>query len=600
MPAEPVLRAAGVTVAVSGSGTRIIQDVDLTLEPREVLGLVGESGSGKTTLSLALIGYARPGTELAAGSVRIDGVELLDAPEEERRRSRGRLVSYVPQDPASSINPAITVGRQLREALEVHHRGSEAERRRRIGDVLEKVQLPRTPEFLGRYPHQLSGGQQQRVCIAMAAVCRPRVIILDEPTTGLDVTTQGHVLEMLRDLIASEGAAALYVTHDLAVVAEMAQRLVVMYAGLLVEEGPAEAVIGRSAHPYSRRLIMATPSLRERRALTGIPGSPLTPRERADRCPFADRCEFVEPECRARTPDVETVAPGHRSRCRRAELVRRLAVEGPASGGVWSILGSPADHVLEVRGLSAWYSRDLVLHDLGLFISQGECLALVGESGSGKTTLARCVGGLHPGGARGSLRFRGDELALRAGKRSTAARRGIQYVFQNPYGSLNPRQTVGQLIRLPLDVFRIGPRGQRSGQVRQLLRRVALNPDYEGRYPDQLSGGERQRVAIARALAAEPRLLVCDEVTSSVDVSIQASILELLGQLRRDMDLTLLFITHNLAVVRTIADRVVILKDGRFLEEGPTSRVLDAPSDPYTLELLTNTPVLDVAGRAGG
>jgi len=596
------LRASKLRVVVTGTRPYAIVDaLDLSLRPGEVFGLVGESGSGKTTLALALLGHARPGTQLS-GSVEVDGVEVIGVPESVRRRVRGRLISYVPQDPTASLNPALHIGEQLRETLSAHDRAGEGRRGReaRILDVLEKVRLPASPEFLRRYPHQLSGGQLQRVAIATAVLCRPRVIVLDEPTTGLDVTTQGHVLETIRELIATEHAAAVYVTHDLAVVAGLADRLGVMYAGMLVEEAPTGSVVGRPAHPYTRRLILATPSVRERRGLAGIAGTPLNPRDRQEACAFAGRCEFAQAACTAVLPVLEPVGPDHRVRCLRAAFVQGAGAGLSQNGALWT--APPASDaggaILDVRSLSASYGRGPVLHAVDLAVEEGECVALVGESGSGKTTLARCIAGLHAGQASGGMRFEGRDVDLSARSRPPDLRRSIQYVFQSPAASLNPRRTVAQSISLPLDVFGLGDASRRA-RVRELLARVAVDPTYEARYPNQLSGGERQRVAIARALAAEPRLLVCDEITSSLDVSIQASILELLGRLRRDMRLTLLFITHHLALVRTIADRVVIIRHGRIVEHGPVADVLDRPRDPYTLELLANTPVLAAAGAAG-
>jgi peptide/nickel transport system ATP-binding protein len=588
-----LVKAVGVTVSLEGTPTHIIEDIDLTLQRGEVLGLVGESGSGKTTLALALLGYARRGSRITSGSVLIDGVEMIQTTESERRESRSRLVAYVPQDPAASLNPALRIKAQLSETLEATG-AQQGVALKRLEEVLDKVQLPATSDFLRRYPHQLSGGQQQRVCIAMAISCNPRIIVFDEPTTGLDVTTQAHVLDTIRELIGAVGTSAVYVTHDLAVVTGLADRLAVIYAGRIAEEGPTRFITNRSAHPYSRRLLMATPSVHRRSRLLGIAGSPMSPRERSDSCSFAPRCEFAEKECMDRTPDLALVDMNHRSRCRRAAFVQLAPIQ--LSSGDDSTWREHVSHsegaLLDVQGLSAWYGRKLVLDHLDFSIAPGECLAMVGESGSGKTTLARCLGGLHLN-AIGRIRFQGEELLLRAAKRSIDSRRRIQYIFQNPFGSLNPRQTVGQLVALPLDVFDLGNKAARATYVRSLLERVAVNPEYESRFPDQLSGGERQRVAIARALAAEPRLLICDEITSSLDVSIQASILDLLGQLRRDMDLTLVFITHNLAVVRSIADRVVIIREGAFLEQGTTSHILDSPENEYTQRLLANAPALD-------
>jgi peptide/nickel transport system ATP-binding protein len=409
-------------------------------------------------------------------------------------------------------------------------------------------------------------------------------------------------LETIRELIKSEGTAAVYVTHDLAVVSEIATRVAVMYDGLIVEEAPTRAVLSQAAHPYTKRLVLSTPSVTRRRELVGIPGKPLNPKERPTGCPFAARCTYVEPRCMDDLPALEVVDVDHRSRCLRSRFVRSdTTLSGLRSGSSWDGTAetgeAKAQPLLTLAGVYASYGQDPVLHEVDLSISEGECLALVGESGSGKTTLARCVIGIHPDTVEGYIGFGGSSLPWPAKSRAAAARREIQYIFQNPQGSLNPRHTIGEIVAEPLLTFDIADSaGERRARVRDLLSRVALPADYQYRYPNQLSGGERQRVAIARALAAQPRLLVCDEITSSLDVSIQASILELLGQLRNQSNLTILFITHNLGIVRAIADEIVILEHGVIVERGPAERTLDAPAHPYTRELLANTPVMADVG----
>jgi peptide/nickel transport system ATP-binding protein len=606
-----VLRVEDLSVRVQGPhGYDIVTGLDLILRRGEVFGLVGESGSGKTTLALALLGYARPGTEIA-GSVRIDGIDMIAAGENARRRARRTVVSYVPQDPSTSLNPAMRLRAQLVETMPAADRGPAGRVRSRRGrglpprvaELLTKVRLPSTDEFLRRYPHQLSGGQLQRISIAMAMLNRPKLIVFDEPTTGLDVSTQSHVLDTIREVIAGEETSAVYVTHDLTVIGEIADRVGVMYSGLLVEMATTEDVLNHPAHPYSRRLVLATPSVRERRELVGIAGTPLSPQERGAGCPFAPRCEMTEPACLSEPPVVVAVAPGHSTRCRRATTVSiSTAPRRSGADGVWlqPVAESTPHGLLVADSVNAFYGRDQVLHDVALTVRSGDCAALVGESGSGKTTLARCISGLHPEAVEGNLLFVNREIGWSARERTVEVRREIQYIFQNPHASLNPRHTVGRSIAAPLVTFKLaGSAAARAARVRELLDRVALPADYENRYPSQLSGGERQRVAIARALAAEPRLLVCDEITSSLDVSIQASILQLLGELRRDSALTMLFITHHLGLVRAVADQIVILNGGRVVEQGAASAVLDSPCDPYTIELLANTPspvLLDAAG----
>jgi peptide/nickel transport system ATP-binding protein len=597
---EAVARVTNLNVIAGGARPyAVLKDVSFAVAPGEVLGVVGESGSGKTTLALAMLGHTRPGMRLE-GQVDIGGVDLVTASDATRRSVRNRVVSYVQQDPAAALNPALRIGFQLRERLRATKqlgRVGEA----RLEQVLTTMQLPASQSFLRRYPHELSGGQLQRICIGMAVLARPRLLVLDEPTTGLDVVTQRRVLDLLQRLVAADGLAALYVTHDLSVVEGIADTLQVMYAGTLVEFGPKTDVLRHPLHPYTRGLIKSTPSLRSRKALTGIPGSALSPHERTDSCSFASRCEFVVPACRSAMPELRTITTGHLARCIRAEELAELkssAAVGAAN--FWTgVASSDSPAVLAVSALSAWYGGSKVLHDINLTVERGSCLAIVGESGSGKTTLGRCISGLHAGTFQGSLQLDGAVVPNNPAQRTRDMRRRIQYIFQNPYGSLNPRHTVGQSITLPLNVFGLA-QGRRPDMVAELLERVSLKPSYARRYPNQMSGGECQRVAIARALAAEPDLLVCDEITASLDVSIQAAILELLGALRRDMNLTLVFITHHLSLVRAIADDILILRGGEIVERGSAPQVLDHPEEQYTRELLANTPDFSVGNEAVG
>ncbi|ROO51395.1 peptide/nickel transport system ATP-binding protein [Micromonospora sp. Llam0] len=605
MPAgtdDHVLDVRGLTVTVDAREPYdIVREVDFGLRAGGVLGLVGESGSGKTTLALSLLGFARDNLTLS-GSVKVAGVEMVTATESARRSARGRVISYVPQDPMSALNPALRIGTQLAETMGESRWLRRAADWDRIRHLLERVKLPATKEFLRRFPHQLSGGQLQRVTIAMAMLNRPKAIVFDEPTTGLDVTTQAAVLDTIRDVIAEEGVAAVYVTHDLTVVGTIATRIAVMYSGLVVEDGPADEMLTASAHPYARRLILATPTVDQRRKLVGIAGTPLNPKERGTGCPFAARCDLVVDECLVATPEPVAVGLRHTSRCRRTDVVLAASYARPEdTGPQWT----PPEHrepgLLFVRNVDISYGRrydeNRVLFGVDLTVREGECVALVGESGSGKTTLARAVSGLHKEAVDGRLHYDGQRMPWPSGSRTKVARREIQYIFQNPYGSLNPRHTIGRIITRPLETFGIvkGAARQRE-EVRRLLAQVSLPADYETRYPAQLSGGERQRVAIARALAARPRVLICDEITSALDVSIQASVLELLVKLRVEENLSLLFITHHIGVVRAIADSVVVLQNGVVVEAGSADQVLESPQHPYTEMLLRDTLVMPEAG----
>ena len=574
------------------SGVRVVNGVSFDIVAGEVLGVVGESGSGKTTVGLSLLGHARRGLKITGGSVMLGDQSVLDMDDEQRRRLRGSLVSYVPQDPASSLNPALRVGVQLREVLAAHSRTSSNEQDERIAEMMREVALPDEPAYLRRYPHELSGGQQQRIGLAMAFANRPRLIVLDEPTTGLDVTTQATVLATVRDMAAAHGVAALYVSHDLAVVAALARRVAVMYAGRIVELGPAEQLFESAAHPYTRRLVGAIPRLSGGRSLVGIPGHAPSPGRRPPGCSFAPRCRLHIDDCDLEVPDLVLVAPEHRARCIRAQEVISIAQE--KVGDPIDVAAGDDTAVLTLENVVAHYGKFEVLHSINLALQAHECLAIVGESGSGKTTTARSIAGLHRDWT-GSIRLGDKELETAARARSTESRRQIQYIFQNPYGSLNPRKTIGETVAQPLSIFGIASGRDADKRVGEMLEQVSLSASYARRYPDQLSGGERQRVAIARALISKPSILICDEVTSALDVSVQAAIVELLGSLQRELGLSMVFVTHNLPLVRSIAQKVVVLADGKIVEYGETAALLADPQQPYTRELIANTPSLEVA-----
>jgi len=579
-------------IELVGRDVDVVDEISLEIRPGEVLGLVGESGSGKTTVGMALLGHVRRGGRVGGGAVMIDGNDLAHLDNAGLRKLRGGTVAYIPQDPGTSLNPALRLRVQLREMLDAHAgTTTEAERDARLRESLEEVALPSDDTFLARYPHQLSGGQQQRVAIAMAFACRPNVIVCDEPTTGLDVTTQARVLQTVRGLCQSHQVAALYVSHDLAVVAELADRVAVMYAGRIVEAGTRDQLFGAARHPYTRRLLRAVPDLEGKRAVVGIPGFAPLPGRRPEWCFFEPRCPLATDVCRSAFPPAFEFEPGHRARCYHADQAPR---EVPVEGATAVSVAHEPELALAIRGLDAHYGSRATLFGIDLDVHRHECLALVGESGSGKTTLARCVAGLHKD-YTGAVMLRDEVLPPAARSRSDAARQQIQYVFQNPYASLNPRRTVGQTIARQLELFFPGRRdmGERVGEC---LERVALSASAAAAYPDELSGGERQRVAIARALAAEPAVMVCDEITSALDVSVQAAIIDLLRELRTSMGLSLLFITHNLALIRTIADRVAVMTEGRIVELGPTAQVLEHPSAPYTQQLLANTPSIAAVG----
>jgi peptide/nickel transport system ATP-binding protein len=590
--ASEAVRVRDLKIELVRGGADIVDGIMLEVAAGEVLGLVGESGSGKTTVGMALLGYCRPGGRVTGGEVEIDGRSLAGLRGGELRRLRGGTVSYIPQDPGTALNPALRIGRQLTEILEAHAADMTGEQRiARVRESLGEVALPSDDEFLKRYPHQLSGGQQQRVAIAMAFANRPHVIVCDEPTTGLDVTTQARVLQTVRELCQQHQVAALYVSHDLAVVAELADHVAVMYAGRIVERGPRDAIFSAPRHPYTRKLLRAVPDLEGKRAVVGIPGRAPLPGHRPTGCFFAPRCDLAIDKCHESFPEATAFNGGdHLVCCYRAQdAPSQLPTTGETAAAA-----EPGEVVMSVVNLNGNYGSRHILHDIDLEVRRNQCVALVGESGSGKTTLARCVAGLHKQ-YTGDIKLGDVRLQESARRRTTEARKQIQYVFQNPYASLNPRRTVGQTIARQLQLFFPGNKSETGRRVGECLERVSLSSEAANRYPDQLSGGERQRVAIARALAAEPALLVCDEVTSALDVSVQAAIVELLRDLRAQTGLSLLFITHNLALIRTIADRVIVMTEGRIVESGPTLDVFNSPSAEYTGKLLANTPTVEAA-----
>ena len=577
-------------VKLTGREVDVVDDIDLVLRPGEVVGLVGESGSGKTTVGTSLLGYSRAGAIISSGKVLLEDRDVLSLDWREVRQLRGEEIAYVPQDPASALNPSIRIGKQLVELQELRSIGTPESRLEAARAGLAEVGLPNDGEFLKRYAHQLSGGQVQRVALAMAFLPKPKVLVLDEPTTGLDVTTQKMVLDTMAELCRTHRVSALYVTHDLAVVANIADRVAVMYAGQIVELGPKDQIFATPAHPYTRALLDSIPHLSQARALTGIPGRTPAPGARPEGCRFNDRCAYAVDRCRAAVPELRAVAPDHEVRCIRVEEI-----------GTWDInLGTvpdadpdkPRDVILSVQGLNIFYGRKDVVHDVSFDVAKGEVVALVGESGSGKTTISRSVGGLHKDWT-GTIQFEGRALAHSARQRSAEDRRRLQYIFQNPYLSLNPRLTIEQIIRRPMELFGLAKGKEATDRVVELMEQVALGSGMLYYQASRLSGGERQRVAIARALAAEPDVMICDEITSALDVSVQGSILALLEGLRKERGISMLFVTHNLALVRSIAARVEILQSGRVVEAGAVATVMDSPREDYTRTLLSNSPRID-------
>lgn len=519
-PQNNVLTIRGLRVAAP-NGAILVDGIDVDLAPGEVLGLIGESGAGKSTIGLAAMGYGRGGCRIIGGSIEIGGTSLMDGSRATREAMRGARIAYVAQSAAAAFNPAIRIGEQIIEGALYHGKMSRPEAEAWKLELLKTLQLPNPETFGERYPHQVSGGQLQRAMVAMAMSCRPDIIVLDEPTTALDVTTQIEVLALLRSLIQRYNTSALYITHDLAVVAQIANRIMVLRHGKLVEEGTAEQVLEAPREDYTRMLVAE----------------------------------------------------------RRGNLV------GEASDR------QIGDVLLDVSGVHAYYGKTAVLDDISCTLRRGETLAVVGESGSGKSTLARAIAGLMPTSA-GMIRFDGRRLDRSYKQRTREELRRIQLVYQLPDVALNPRQTVGEIIGRPMKFYFGMYDVPKAKEVARLLDLIGLPQDFASRLPGALSGGQKQRVCIARALAAKPDLIICDEVTSALDPLVAEDILRLLKSLQQELGLSYLFITHDLGVVRRLADRTVVMQRGKIVEQGPTAEIFQPPFHPYTEELVTSVPEL--------
>ncbi|MBN9446509.1 MAG: ABC transporter ATP-binding protein [Bosea sp.] len=548
---------AGVVKAVDG--------VSFSLRRGEVMGLVGESGSGKSVTGFSIIGLIDPPGRVAGGSVKLEGRELTGLPQDELRALRGKTVSMVFQDPLMTLNPVLTIGEQIRLALEAHRKITATEARRRAIEGLAQVRIPDPEATVDFYPHQLSGGMRQRVAIAIALLHGPKLIICDEPTTALDVSIQAEILAEMKELVAELGTALIWISHDLATVASIAQHVAVMRLGKIVEEGPTLDVLTRPQHPYTRALLDALPSRAK-------PGTYLLRGEVPDAAP-PPRLPAAKAE-----PAGDEAAPYFVL----DDVSKRFETRTGSLRALAEKLGlaKPAVSVLAVDSVS-------------LTVPRGEALGLVGESGSGKSTLGRMAAGIYAPSA-GTVRLSGQPV-MSTGETPRKLTTRVQTIFQDPFASLDPRMRIGDSISEGPLAHGLVDRAQTDAYVRDWLSAVGLDPAVAGRYPHQFSGGQRQRVAIARALAMQPDLVICDEPVASLDVSIQAQILNLLMRLRSELGLTLIFISHDLSVVRHLCERVAVMYRGRIVEEGPAAEVYDRPRHDYTKRLLAAVPVLPAA-----
>ncbi|MDR3212767.1 MAG: dipeptide ABC transporter ATP-binding protein [Azoarcus sp.] len=610
--AAALLEVEGLTVEIRGAAgvTRPVDDVGLDIAAGETFALLGESGCGKSMTALAIARLLPGAAGVAGGRVRLGGDELLALPEASMRRVRGGRIGMIFQEPSTSLNPVMTVAAQIGEVLALHRSLAGAAARAEARRLLEAVGIPSAAARLDDYPFQFSGGMKQRVMIAMALAGEPELLIADEPTTALDVTIQAQVLDLLARLQAERGMAMLLITHDLGVVARIAHRVGLLYAGELIESGRREDFFNAPLHPYAQRLFAALPDGAVRgRMLAALSGGAPSFDQQFAGCRFAARCPSALERCRVEAPIWHEVGE-QRVRCHlhdgggEVRIRQRLAL-----GVVTETPPSAEAAVLDVRDLAVHFpvKKGLfrrttgwvrAVDGVGLRLVPGRTLALVGESGCGKTTVGRAILHLTPLTA-GSVAFDGAPLRPRDRAAVRSMRRAVQMVFQDPFASLNPRMCVGDILEEGMVSLGVGgDAAARRRIVGGLLERIGLTPAMRWRYPHEFSGGQRQRIAIARALAVSPRVIVCDEPTSALDVSVQAQLLNLMCELQQERGLAYLFITHNLAVVRYMADDVAVMYLGRIVEQGPAARVLEAPAHPYTRMLLAAVPLVDAGAQA--
>jgi peptide/nickel transport system ATP-binding protein len=609
----PVLKVERleVTYATRAGPVKAVRDVSFEIWAGDALGLVGESGCGKSTLALAIMNYVAKNAEVTGGRILFCDEDVVQKSGRELNHIRGNEIAMVYQDPMAALNPCLTIRRQLTEVLTAHKGLSEDSASQECIQMLERVDMPDPPAMMQRYPHQLSGGQQQRVLIAMALLTNPVLLILDEPTTGLDVTVEAGILDLISELKHEFDSTILYISHNLGVISRVADRVAVMYAGELVEQGSVRDIFLHPQHPYTVALLGCIPKIsasRRPRTLQPIRGRVPSLHETPSGCVFEPRCDRARERCGLEHPGMVRTADGHVARCfyadspAPAEQVLRAAV---ADAG---LAPSGDDLVLKIEGLKAYYKAHeqglaglagrrkkgfvRAVDDVSLTARTESTLGIVGESGCGKTTLAKCVAGLVTPNA-GEMEFIGIDVTRIVEKRPVELLKELQMIFQNPDSTLNPRRSVGETIARPLRLFGTVPSPEIRNEVVRLLEAVRLGEEYYDRVPRQLSGGEKQRVAVARAFAGRPTLVLCDEPLSALDVSVQAAVMNLLLEFQQEYGTAMLFISHDLSVVYQLCDHVAVMYLGQICEIGPTEALFEPPYHPYTEALLSAVPIPD-------
>ncbi len=613
---QPVLKCENLAIAykVRGGEIEAVQNVSFEIHKGETYGIVGESGCGKSTCAWAVVNFLGSNGYVKRGNIFFQGQDLVGKDGEELRKLRGNNIAMVYQDPMQALNPSMTIGDQMREVLTVHQSISEAEATERCIAMLEKVYMPDSANVLKRFPHQISGGQQQRVVIATALLINPSLLIMDEPTTALDVTVEAAVLDLIDELRREFDTAIMYITHNLGVVARVCDKVGVMYAGEMVERGTVKDIFKNPQHPYTQGLIRAVPKLganKEGSILYPIPGRVPAPNARPSGCMFAPRCDYATDQCRSEHPELRPIGD--------ADVVVRCHLAEEIDASAWvpgdnidvpdlSKRNLDTEPILVLDKLQKYYDvRGSSIRDaLGLTkkryvkavegatfkVPKGSTLGIVGESGSGKSTLIKTIIGLEKA-TSGEAKFLSFDVTTDLAEREPGLIQELQMVFQNPDSTMNPSYTVGQQIGRPMERFGTVPRSEIRGEVIKLLQQMRLGENYYDRLPRQLSGGEKQRVGIARALASRPDVVLCDEPVSALDVSVQAAILNLLLNVQDEYKTTMLFIAHDLSVVRFFSDNIAVMYLGEVMEIGPSESIYAPPYHPYTEALLSAVPVPD-------
>ena len=600
-------------IEIRNGVVRALSGVDLHVNPGETLGIVGESGSGKTMTALSLMGLLPQGGKVSSGSIILDGQDLTQLPLKEKRKLRGTKVGMIFQDPLTSLNPTMKIGLQVCEPLRVHEKLSKREALARAVEILKRVGMPRPEVVINNYPHQLSGGMRQRVMIAMALVCKPRILIADEPTTALDVTTQMQILDLIDELRDEYKMGVILITHDLGVVAGHTDRVAVMYAGRIVETAPTKTLFTEPKHRYTSSLMAALPerALAAGTKLFSIPGAPPSLTNLPKGCRFAARCLWATDECRAGYPELNgdenhtfscfhPVQEGDES----PAVLQAMMDSGKAEDAVDSTGQISHEVLLDVKEASrvyesagsGFFKRDKgvvsAVDRVSITVNKGETYGLVGESGCGKSTVGRLIAGLEsPSG--GAIELDGRDLAKLKGRDAVRIHRDVQMMFQDSYAAMDPRMRIDQILAEPMSIQKTGNARQIAERIMEILEQVGLTEEILDRYPHEFSGGQLQRIGFARSLTLAPDLIVADEPVSALDVSVQAQVLNLMKDLQQELGLSYLFISHDLAVVQYMADRIGVMYLGRIVEEGPAHEVVKNPKHPYTKALIDSIPVPD-------